>query len=130
MKKKIKVAPVVAIKKHLDALALNFKNVTIRYKVNERTGTHIVELTPEEVFYNNEALDAFWIPFCVEFNLQYEDAIVFISADSTLRITKPDMEWKAGKCLSDKPSLLLTREQVIPQQSFALTAINPALYRP
>lgn len=85
------------IKEKLELLANAFKTITIRYAYNHAINTHIVELTPEEEYYNNNALDKCWIPISLEFKRLFENEdITFISSDSILRISDPVFEWNTS----------------------------------
>jgi len=85
------------IKEKLQLLADTFTTVTVRYAYDNAISTHIVELTPEEEYYNNTALDKFWIPISLDFKRLFENEdITFISSDSILKISDPVFEWNTG----------------------------------
>ena len=93
------------IKEKLEHLANAFKTVTIRYAYNDAISTHIVELSPEEEYYNNTALDKCWIPISLEFNRLFENEdITFISSDSILKISNPVFEWNTSGKMSQEQS--------------------------
>ncbi|RAJ04073.1 hypothetical protein LX64_02950 [Chitinophaga skermanii] len=86
--------PVEFIKENLEKLASEFQYITIKYEFNESINTHIVELTPIYEYYNNKELDNAWIPISLEFKGRYElEDIAFISSDSSLKVTNPQLEW-------------------------------------
>ncbi|NIG55014.1 hypothetical protein [Chitinophaga sp. Cy-1792] len=121
------VTPEIFIKQQLNKLAMKFKKVEMKYAFIEKMDIHVIEVMPPFEYFMNVELRKYWTAISIAFDKLFNENISFIcpnGTDKTFWITKPDMEWKAGKCLSDKPSLLLTREQVIPQQSFALTTVN------
>ncbi|SHN40943.1 hypothetical protein [Chitinophaga sp. CF418] len=100
-------ASIEFIKEKLELLANAFKTITIKYAYNYAINTHIVELTPETEYYNNDALDKFWIPISLDFKRLFEkEDITFISSDSILRIANPVFEWSAsGKATELQSSL-------------------------
>ncbi|TAE11812.1 MAG: hypothetical protein EAY72_10170 [Bacteroidetes bacterium] len=78
----------------LAKLAVQFPDVTIKYAFNHSIETYVVEFTPTEAYYNNKLLDAAWIPFSMEFEqLFLYDNIAFISSDSILSISQPEIVW-------------------------------------
>jgi len=88
------MTPITFLKERLEKLAVAFPQVQIRYAYNYSIATHVVELTPEVEYYHNERLDNAWIPVSMEFNEVFPaESISFISSDSSLAITKPEMEW-------------------------------------
>lgn len=82
------------LKQKLGALAFQFPQVQLKYTYNSSIATHIVELTPEKEYYNNEALDDAWIPVSIEFMETFaSESIAFVSSDSSLAIEQPEFEW-------------------------------------
>ena len=79
------------IREKLAQIAEAFPQVTIKYNFNDLIGTHIVELSPEQEYYNNTQLDDAWLNLVPIFwdKFPAED-ITFISTDSTLRIENPE----------------------------------------
>ena len=79
---------------NLTKLAQQFPDVQIKYAYNFTIETHVIEFTPEEAYYNNEALDNAWIPFSVDFDTLFlDESIAFISSDSSLCIQQAENTW-------------------------------------
>lgn len=94
------------LKERLAAIALQFPNVQIKYAYNYSIATHIVELTPESEYYNNEVLDAVWIPLSMEFSETFaSESICFISSDSRLAISQSEFEWNKARIEWDMPAM-------------------------
>jgi len=103
------------IKEKLGLLANAFKTITIRYAYNDAISTHIVELTPEEEYYNNTALDKCWIPISLEFKTLFENEdITFISSDSILKISDPAFEWNTNGKIAKGQSHFQFPRDVLP----------------
>lgn len=90
------MTPLEFIKDGLTKLSLLFPLVNIRYEYNVSINSHVVQLTPEKEYYNNQDLDAEWIPFSLKFKETFKDQdIVFVSSDSNLSIPNPQYEWNS-----------------------------------
>jgi len=78
------MTPFEYLKDKLSLLAETF-NITVKYHFDNKIFRHIVELTPQSEYYNNDKLDDYWINISVEFmELFPNDTISFVSVDSTL----------------------------------------------
>ncbi|UPK66584.1 hypothetical protein [Chitinophaga filiformis] len=104
-------ASIEFIKEKLALLANAFKTIAIKYAYNDVINTHVVELTPVNEYYNNEALDKYWIPISLDFKRLFENEdITFISSDSLLSVANPEFEWNAGNKATDlRSSLPITK---------------------
>lgn len=81
------ISPIEYIKDNLNQLANLFPSICFKYGYDEIIKSHIIEITPEEEFYNLEKLQDKWIEFSVEFMNKFPlEDIVFISSDSTLAL--------------------------------------------
>ncbi len=88
------------LKEKLCILANKFPQVTIKYGFDVVINTHIVELTPQDEYYYNTALDDSWIPISLDFMQHFpNDYISFVSNDSTLRVEEPQFSFKAPNAL-------------------------------
>lgn len=80
------------LKEKLEFLSEKFPSITFKYAFDNTIQTHIVEITPETEYYYNKTLDKAWIPISLEFmKLFKDDTISFISSDSILAITVPEL---------------------------------------
>lgn len=90
--------PLTFLKEKLRSLSIQFRSVQIRYAYNNSIATHIVELTPENEYYNNTLLDDTWIPISIDFMEMFPgENISFISSDSNLAIAKAEIEFNTQK---------------------------------
>ena len=72
------------LKDKLSFLAECF-SIIVKYHYDDEINRHIVEITPQEVYYSNSNLDNCWIDISLEFmNLYPNESISFVSSDSTL----------------------------------------------
>ena len=77
------------IKNNLHKLSASFPDTCFKYGFDEEIKTHVIEITPQEHFYNLDALDEAWIPVSISFmELFPKEEIVFISSDSSLAMDK------------------------------------------
>jgi hypothetical protein len=76
--------------KHISSL---FPEMSFKYGINPSTGTHLIQVSPLESYTTNldylKAEDEFETSFENNFK---DDAIVFISTDSTFDIRQPEFE--------------------------------------
>jgi len=82
------------LRSKLSALAAKFRNVTMVYAYNSLAETHIVQLTPQQDYYNNRDLDKAWFEISCEFadSFPYE-SISFVSDDAKLITTEPEFQF-------------------------------------
>lgn len=72
------------LEEKLSFLAESF-DITVKYHYDSNIYRHIVELTPQKEYYNNDKLDDTWIKISLEFMKFFpNDSISFVSNDSTL----------------------------------------------
>jgi len=82
------------LKIKLEKLSMDFPHITIRYAYNSVINYHVVELTPQSEYYNNNALDDKWIPISLEFMQTFPtEYISFVSDDSTLKVENPEFSF-------------------------------------
>ncbi len=90
--------PITFLKEKLNFLSVQFPTIRVRYAYNNSIATHIVELTPENEYYNNASLDDAWIPILIEFMERFRgENISFTSSDSNLAISEAEMEFNMQK---------------------------------
>ncbi|HLX52342.1 MAG TPA: hypothetical protein VKR58_00275, partial [Aquella sp.] len=51
----------------LHKLSIDFPSVSIKYCFNTMAKTHIVELTPEKLYYEDKGLESAWLDLVVKF---------------------------------------------------------------
>jgi hypothetical protein len=75
------------IKKRLEQISESYPGVTFRYGFDRTADVHIVEITPQNEYDNNNTLNDEWIDLSIEILSKYPDELVsFVSADSILKI--------------------------------------------
>lgn len=71
----------------LKSLSNGFPSIIFRYGLDSIINTHVIEITPEKEYYNNEPLDNAWFELVQEFYSLYPGFdICVISSDSTIKI--------------------------------------------
>lgn len=95
--------PVEYIKNNLNHIATSFPNTCFKYGFDKTIKTHVIEITPEDDFYNSELLSEAWVNMSVDFMTKYPtEDIVFISSDSSLALENYNFS-----CNNQKESKLL-----------------------
>ncbi len=85
----------------LEELAKDFPAIQIVYAYNQYAETHIVQLTPQNEYYNNDALDNAWIEIVKDFQHSFPfENISFVSDDSDLISVAPEFEYNSVNDLS------------------------------
>ncbi len=98
------------LKDELTLLSNAFNHVIVKYEYNHLAETHIVELTPQNEYYHNNKLDIFWIDIADRFmNLFPAENLSFVSSDSIVKVTSPELEFNLPKAESADWFALLTR---------------------
>lgn len=76
--------------KELNSLFKKFSTVKIRYEFNEGVNTHLIEITPLEVYNSKEfILEEIKITENFENTFGYNQNILFISVESLIKIENP-----------------------------------------
>lgn len=67
----------------LEKISLKFPTVNFKYGYDSSIETHIIIISPEEDFVNNNALDSVWVPLYFSFKEKYEsEEIAFVPPSS------------------------------------------------
>ncbi|MFB6454117.1 hypothetical protein ACE38W_02510 [Chitinophaga sp. Hz27] len=109
---------------HLNALALKYKYVSIKYAFDKDRDMYLVELTPASIYYSNDELRADWIALSFKFGTRYNEDITFITSDSPLYIAKPVREWNTRQYHYNLPPLLAPTKQILAPNCFIIDAAN------
>ena len=90
------------IKARLQNIANSFPQVQIRYAFDAIADIHIVELTPQDEYYNNRKLDAEWMNISKEVLSNYSNELIsFISDDCSVTIKNAEFIFNAISYKSD-----------------------------
>lgn len=97
--------------RRLNELRNFFPELSFKYKFNQHTSTHIIDVRPLECFSSNQDYIKSEADFSYEFdNLFYPETILFISKDSLTEIKDPDFVFSANQFSEDFQVTPLTVE--------------------
>ncbi len=78
----------------LESLYSTIENINIRYEYRQTTSTHIIEITPKDIFDSNEDYIIYEEKIEGEFKTAFFDEnILFISSESLTEIKDPFRSW-------------------------------------
>ncbi len=98
--------PTLFLKERLGTLAVQFPGIQIKYAYKPSIATHIVELSPVKDYYENDLLEAAWVPLSIEFMETFiAENICFVSSDSRLAIPHSEMEWNIAAPVWDNTTI-------------------------
>jgi len=86
------------IKSRLNELRNFFPELSFKYKFNQHTSTHIIDVRPLECYSANKDYIKYEADFSYEFdNFFFPETILFVSEDSLTEIKDPDFVFNANQ---------------------------------
>jgi len=89
--------------KKLKVLSAEYPNIHIRCEFYELINTYLIEITPQDQYYNNKNLDNSWIKISEEFMDKFPNEMTsFITNDSLyLTVKNPELIISSGEIIMD-----------------------------
>ena len=110
------------IVKELGSLSKNIPNITVRYEYDAQSQTHLIEITPSDIYSHDENYIGWEVEFYDRFSSKFPyEAVCFITDDSVVKIEKAEftfsynstVEFEREACMVQVGNIFVSASTII-----------------